>query len=210
VTMNTTTLEEFLQVSLDTTVLEEMDMVSIDTTAHTTLGEILEGEYRNYCAWRNLHDDYRIYLHLIEPSFSGPGYLQRDEMGFMVAEIHYKKKNPLHFETFPHSEYRHYCTVLDLVSQVRDVVLMKCIFGSGRPRGSGFWNEGYMGKGREMGRSFYEQPGNDVDRILSQQGGFQVSTVKGDEKGSKKEWEKGKQKARGLLYNCSVIYSCTL
>jgi hypothetical protein len=28
-------------------------------------------------------------------------------------------------------------TVLDLVSQVRDVVLMKCIFGSGRPQGVG-------------------------------------------------------------------------
>jgi hypothetical protein len=29
----------------------------------------------------------------------------------------------------------------------------------GDPRGWGFWNEGYMGKGREMGRSVYEQPG---------------------------------------------------
>jgi hypothetical protein len=71
------------------------------------------------------------------------------------------------------------------------------------PRGSGFWNEGYMGKGREMVRSVYEQPGNEVDRIQSQQGGFQVS--KGRRKGSKREWEKGKQKARGLLYNCTVI-----
>jgi hypothetical protein len=59
-----------------------------------------------------------------------------------------------------------------------------------------------MGKGREMGRSVYTQPGNEVDRILSQQGGFQVS--KGRRKGSKKKWEKGKQKARGLLYNCTV------
>jgi hypothetical protein len=67
----------------------------------------------------------------------------------------------------------------------------------GDPRGLGFWNEGYMGKGREMGRSVYEQPGNKVDRILSQQGGFQVS--KGRRKGSKKKQEKGKQKARGLL-----------
>jgi hypothetical protein len=68
-----------------------------------------------------------------------------------------------------------------------------------------------MGKGREMGRSVYEQPGNEVDRILSQQGGFQVSKERG--KGSKREWEKGmgkgKQKARGLLYDCTVIYSCT-
>jgi hypothetical protein len=63
--------------------------------------------------------------------------------------------------------------------------------------GSGFWNEGYMGKEREMGRSVYEQPGNEVDGILSQQGGFQVS--KGRRMGSKREWEKEKQKARGML-----------
>ncbi len=56
-----------------------------------------------------------------------------------------------------------------------------------------------MGKGREMGRSVYEQPGIEVDRILSQEGGFQVS--KGRRKGRKREREKGKQKARGLLYN---------
>ncbi len=35
-----------------------------------------------------------------------------------------------------------------------------------------------MGKGMEMGRSVYEQPGTEVDRILSQQGGFQVSKEK--------------------------------
>jgi hypothetical protein len=75
--------------------------------------------------------------------------------------------------------------VLDLVSQVRDVVLMNVYLDLGDPGGSGFWHEGYMGKGREMGRSVYEQPGNEVDRILSQQGGFQVS--KGSRKGSKRE-----------------------
>jgi hypothetical protein len=41
-----------------------------------------------------------------------------------------------------------------------------------------------MGWSGEMGRSVYEQPGNEVDRILSQQGGFQVS--KGKRKGTKK------------------------
>jgi hypothetical protein len=75
--------------------------------------------------------------------------------------------------------------VLDLVSQVRDVVLMNVYLGLGGPGGSRFWNEGYMGKGREMGRSVYEQPGNEVGRILSRQGGFQVS--KGRQKGSKRE-----------------------
>jgi hypothetical protein len=66
-------------------------------------------------------------------------------------------------------------TVLDLVTQVRDVVFVKCIFSLGNPRGLGFRNEGYMGWSGEMGRSVYKQPGTEVDRILSQQGGFQVS-----------------------------------
>jgi hypothetical protein len=48
----------------------------------------------------------------------------------------------------------------------------------GNPRGSGFRNEGYMGWSGEMGRSVYEQPGNEEGRILSQQGGFQVSIGK--------------------------------
>ncbi len=40
--------------------------------------------------------------------------------------------------------------VLDLVSQVRDVVLMSVYLDLGNPGGSGFWNGGYMSKGREM------------------------------------------------------------
>jgi hypothetical protein len=89
--------------------------------------------------------------------------------------------------------------VLDLVTQIRDVVLVNVYLGLGNPRGSGFWNEGYMGEGRETGRSVYEQPGNKVDWILSQQGGFQVSKEK--QMGSKREWEKERRKARGLLRN---------
>jgi hypothetical protein len=44
-----------------------------------------------------------------------------------------------------------------------------------------------------MGRSVYEQPGNEVDRILSQQGGFQVS--KGKQKGDirNEKWGNTKQ-----------------
>ncbi len=65
-----------------------------------------------------------------------------------------------------------------------------------------------MGKGREMGRSVYEQPGTEVDSILSQQGGFQVS--KGDERGAKRN---GKRESR-KQGDCSIIalfilYSCT-
>jgi hypothetical protein len=89
--------------------------------------------------------------------------------------------------------------VLDLVTQIRDVVFVNVYLGLGNPRGSGLRNEGHMGEGRETGRSVYEQPGNEVDWILSQQGGFQVSKEK--RMGSKREWEKGKQKARGLPRN---------
>jgi hypothetical protein len=54
-------------------------------------------------------------------------------------------------------------TVLDLVSQVRDVVLMNVYLDLGNSGGSGFWDGGYMNKGKEMGRSVYEEPGNEVD-----------------------------------------------
>ncbi len=53
--------------------------------------------------------------------------------------------------------------MLDFLSQVRDVVLMNVYLDLGNTGGSGFWNRGYMSKGREMGRSAYEQPGNEVD-----------------------------------------------
>ncbi len=53
--------------------------------------------------------------------------------------------------------------MLDLVSHIRDVVLMNVYLDLGNPGGSGFRNEGYMNKGKEMGRSVYEQPGNEVE-----------------------------------------------
>ncbi len=37
--------------------------------------------------------------------------------------------------------------MLDLVSQVRDVVLMNVYLDLRNSRGSGFWNKGYIGKG---------------------------------------------------------------
>jgi hypothetical protein len=61
-----------------------------------------------------------------------------------------------------------------------------------------------MGKGMEMGRSDCEQPGTKADRILSQQGGFQVS--KGDQRGIRK----GKAESKGiaLQLHC-ILYSYT-
>jgi hypothetical protein len=49
-----------------------------------------------------------------------------------------------------------------------------------------------MGKGMEEGRSVYEQPGTKVDRILSQQVGFQVS--RRERKETKEEYERGRKK----------------
>jgi hypothetical protein len=62
-----------------------------------------------------------------------------------------------------HSSNTVSCLVLDLVSQVRNFVLMNVYLDLGNSGGSGFRNGGYMNKGREMGRSVYEQPGNEVD-----------------------------------------------
>jgi hypothetical protein len=87
-------------------------------------------------------------------------------------------------------------SVLDLVSQVCDVVLVRRTFSSGKPQGVRILEWGGNGEGMEMGRSVYEQPGTKVDGILSQQGGFQVS--KGKWKGGKKELERGKAESKGI------------
>jgi hypothetical protein len=44
--------------------------------------------------------------------------------------------------------------VLDLVTQIRDVVFVNVYLGSGNPRGSGFWEEGYMSGGGKRGDQF--------------------------------------------------------
>ncbi len=53
--------------------------------------------------------------------------------------------------------------MLDLVSQVRSVVLMNVYLDLENPGGSGFWNGRYMSQVREMGKLVYEQPGYEVD-----------------------------------------------
>jgi hypothetical protein len=54
-------------------------------------------------------------------------------------------------------------TVLDFVSQVHNAILMNVYLEVRNPGGLGFWNEGYMGKGREMKSSVYKQPETKVD-----------------------------------------------
>ncbi len=53
--------------------------------------------------------------------------------------------------------------VLDLVSQVRNVVLMNVYLDLENPGGSGFWSGGYMNQVREMGKLVYKQPETKVD-----------------------------------------------
>jgi hypothetical protein len=46
---------------------------------------------------------------------------------------------------------------------VRNVVLIKCIFGSGKPRGVGISGGRVYEPGEGTGKLVYEQPGNEVD-----------------------------------------------
>ncbi len=54
--------------------------------------------------------------------------------------------------------------VSELMGWVRNVVLIKCIFGSGKPRGVGISDGRVYEPGEGMGKLVYEQPGNEVDR----------------------------------------------
>jgi hypothetical protein len=62
--------------------------------------------------------------------------------------------------------------VPDLGSRIRDVVLVRSRFSSGKPQGVGILEWGGNGEGMEMGKLVYEQPGTKVDGILSRQGGY--------------------------------------
>ncbi len=64
--------------------------------------------------------------------------------------------------------------VCEHLGRVHDVILIKCIFGSGKPRGVGIWARGAHGLMGEQ-RVSLRATGSRGGRILSQQGGFQVS-----------------------------------
>ncbi len=66
-------------------------------------------------------------------------------------------------EYVPRPGVRPAVRVLDLVSQVRNVVLMNIYLDLGNPRGSGFWSRGVYEPGEGNGKSVYEQPGYEVD-----------------------------------------------
>ncbi len=68
--------------------------------------------------------------------------------------------------------------MLDLVSQVRNVVPMNVYLDLENPRGSGFRNGGYMSQGREMGSQFTSNLGTrwtdpvTARRVLSKERGI--------------------------------------
>ncbi len=53
--------------------------------------------------------------------------------------------------------------VSELVGWVRNVVLIKCIFGFGKPRGVGILGGRVYEPGEGTGKLVYEQPGTEVD-----------------------------------------------
>ncbi len=90
-------------------------------------------------------------------------HLQYSNKIFLIANSKlqvfnfFKKKNiasQLHIRTSAIDYYICNITVLDLVSQIRDVVLVRCIFNSRNPKGSGFWNGEGMGRGWKWGDQF--------------------------------------------------------
>jgi hypothetical protein len=96
--------------------------------------------------------------------------------------------------------------VPDLVSRIRDVILVRRILVQENPRGAGILEWG--GNGEGMGRGWKWG-----DQLMTNLGprwmgsyhikeGFQVSKRNGRE-------AKGKQKARGLRQNCVPTYTCT-
>ncbi len=63
----------------------------------------------------------------------------------------------------------------DLLNVVHNVILIECIFGSGNPRGSGFWVKGSRWATEGTKGVSLRATGSRGGRILTQQGGFQVS-----------------------------------
>ncbi len=90
---------------------------------------------------------------------------------------------------------------LDLVSQVRDAILMNVYLEVRNPGGSGFLEVGVYEQEEGNGEFSLQAIGDQGGRILSQLGGFQVS--EGDRKGEQGEQRRparGDNKARRMRH----------
>ncbi len=89
--------------------------------------------------------------------------------------------------------------VLDLVSQVRNGILMSvCIFGGEKPRGVGILEAEVYEQGKGNGEGSLQANGDQGGWILSQLGGFQVS--EGDRKGEQGELARGIKQGECIMY----------
>ncbi len=79
----------------------------------------------------------------------------------------------------------------------------ECIFGGEKPRGVGNLELGVYGQGERIGEFSLQAIGDQGGRILSQQGGFQVS-----ERGRKGEQGVQGESARGMRHVYCNLYSC--
>jgi hypothetical protein len=97
--------------------------------------------------------------------------------------------------------------VPDHASRIRDVVLVRRIFSSGNPRGSGIWNGEGKGRGWKGGDQFTSNLGPRWTGYYHAKEGFQVS--KREWKGSKEESARG-SKNKGLRQDHVIhLYMCT-
>jgi hypothetical protein len=103
--------------------------------------------------------------------------------------------------------YSTFIIVPDLGSRIRDVVLVRLMFSSGKPRGSGFWNGEGMGRGWKWGDQFTSNLGPRWTGSYHVKEGFQVSKGKMERK--QRGIRKGKQKARGRAMTVLSLYTCT-
>jgi hypothetical protein len=96
--------------------------------------------------------------------------------------------------------------VLDLVSQVRDVILMNVYLDLGNSGGSGFWNGGYMTQGREMGSQFMSNLGTRwTDPITARRVQVRKEAANGEQKGMEKSKKQGDYS--GLIVICILVHS---
>jgi hypothetical protein len=100
-----------------------------------------------------------------------------------------------------------YSSVPDLGSRIRDVVLVRRIFNSGKPQGVGILEWGGNGRGWKWGDQFTSNLGPRWTGSYHIKEGFQVS--KGKMEGKQKGIRKGKQKARGCAIIVLSLYKCT-
>jgi hypothetical protein len=94
-------------------------------------------------------------------------------------------------------------TVSELVGWVCNVVLIKCIFGSGKPRGVGISGRRVYEPGEGMGKLVYEQHGNEVD------GSFHRRRVPSKQKGEQRGVKGSKGSKRKYAMYITLVSSCT-